>query len=255
MKKIINNELIKSKDDYLFNLLGVDNFNKESSHLRHFYNHLIKNEKKIKGNIFEFGCYRGKTLLSIALLLKKLKSKKIIYAFDNFKGFPRYHEFDKFKYLKKYKSVYRKHLISKAIRSFIIKKKITQKNISSSEEFQKNPKKELFDKIKFLNLKNIKIIEGDFNSTVKNFFKNYSDKIFSVNLDSDLYESYNLVLPLVYEKLSLGGYIHLDEYYSLKFPGCKIAVDEFCKKNNVRVTKNTNYEWEFKRFCILKKKT
>ena len=252
MKLQINKEILKSKDDYIFNLMGIDNFNKNTSHLRHFYNHLIKNYKRMEGDIFEFGCFRGKTLLEIELLLKKLKSKKTIYAFDNFKGFPEYHEYDKFKFLKKNRYIYKKHLIQKTIRQFLIKEKITEKNIFSSEEFQKNPKKELLEKIKFLKLKNIKIIEGDFEKTASTFFKKYNNKIFSVNMDSDLYQGYKIILPEVYRKMVKGGYIHLDEYYSIKFPGCKIAVDNFCKTVGIQVTKNKTYDWEFQRNCIKK---
>jgi len=39
-------------------------------------------------------------------------------------------------------------------------------------------------------------------------------------------------------------YVHLDEYYSLKFPGCKIVVDEFCSLNRVKIRKNKNYTFD-----------
>ena len=241
------------KDDYLFNLLNIDNFNKNTSHLRYFYRHLIKYDKKIKGNIFEFGCYKGRTLLAIALLLKKIKSKKIIYAFDNFKGFPSYSKYESFKFLKYRKDVFFKHNVAKKIRKFNLGLDINKKNISSSNDFSLNSKKDLIKKIKFLNLKNIIIVEGNFEKTVPRFMKDYDKPIFSVNLDSDLHDSYNLVLENVYPKIVSKGYLHLDEYYSIKFPGCKIAVDKFCKKRKIKVKKNKNYEWEFERYFIQKK--
>ena len=43
------------------------------------------------------------------------------------------------------------------------------------------------------------------------------------NIDSDLYESYEVALPYVYKYLSKGGYIHLDEYYSLNKQKYKIS--------------------------------
>ena len=253
MKKIdIKKLLVTKKDDYLFNILGIDNFNKETSHLRHFYKHLIKNEKKIKGNIFEFGCYRGKTLLATAILLKKIKSKKKVFAFDSFSGFPRYHKNDEFVNLNYNKDVYFKHNVTKLVRSFILGKPINKKNISQSLDFSKNVKKDLIKKIKYLNLDNIEIVEGDFVKSVPKFFSSYNDSIFSVNMDSDLYESYSIVLPLIYKHLNKKGYVHLDEYYSLKFPGCKIAVDEFCSLNRVKIRKNKTFEWEFDRYYLLK---
>ena len=52
-----------------------------------------------------------------------------------------------------------------------------------------------------------------------------------VLLDSDLFDSYELTLPHLWRSLTPGGYIYLDEYYSLKFPGPRFAVDEFAKNS------------------------
>ena len=70
--------------------------------------------------------------------------------------------------------------------------------------------------------------------------------------DSDLYESYKTVLPFAYQSLVKGGYIHLDEYYSLKFPGAKIATDQFVKKNKIKLYKNKTFTWEFDRYYLRK---
>ena len=77
-------------------------------------------------------------------------------------------------------------------------------------------------------------------------------KISSCNIDCDLFSGYNIILPYVYPKLSKGGYIHLDEYYSLKFPGAKIAVDDFCKKNKIKPKKNLTRKGEFLRYYLTK---
>ena len=78
-------------------------------------------------------------------------------------------------------------------------------------------------------------------------FFNNKKKIFSANLDCDLYDGYKTALPYIWDYLSIGGYVHLDEYYSLKFPGAKIACDEFCKLQNIQPLKqgsvpNSEYE-------------
>ena len=39
--------------------------------------------------------------------------------------------------------------------------------------------------------------------------------------------------------MSKKGYIHLDEYFSLKFAGPKIATDDFLAKNRIKIKKNT----------------
>ena len=47
--------------------------------------------------------------------------------------------------------------------------------------------------------------------------------------------------------------IYLDEYYSLKFPGAKIAVDEFIKNKDINVEmKSTSFDPDFPRGFIIK---
>jgi len=246
--------VIKNDDKFIFDLLGIDFYLNPTSALRHYYNFIMKNANKMDGDVFEFGCFNGKSLLAQAIILKKINSKKTVYGFDSFKGFPQYHKYDDFKYLKKDKKLYHKHLINKKIRQFVINKKINIKNISQSLNFASQSKTKLIKKIKKLGLNNIKLIEGNFSDSVPLFFKNYKKKIMCANLDSDLFESYDITLPYIYKYLIKGGYIHLDEYYSLKFPGAKIASDEFMKKNKIKLKKNKTYDWEFERYFIKKTK-
>lgn len=248
----ISQIILKKNYDFIFNVLNIDNFNKETSHLRNYYKFIIRNHKRLKGDLFEFGVYNGKTLIATALLLKKLKSKKKVIGFDSFEGFPRYHKYDDLKYLKNFPDVYKKLLILKKCTSFIKKKTINQKNISTSNDFSDVSLEQLKDKIKFLKLKNIILIKGDFKKTVPSFM-NKTSCVFGANIDSDLYESYQLILKNVYPKLTNGGMMHLDEYYSLKFPGARIATDEFVKKNNIKLKKIKKFSWEFDRYFIKKK--
>jgi len=46
-------------------------------------------------------------------------------------------------------------------------------------------------------------------------------------LDCDLYQSYRTALEYIWPRLSAGGFIFLDEYFSLKFRRARIACDEF----------------------------
>ena len=58
----------------------------------------------------------------------------------------------------------------------------------------------------------------------------------------------------IFNNLEEGGYIHLDEYYSLKYPGPKIATDKFLKNNpDASLQKNLTRDSEFDRFFIRKK--
>jgi hypothetical protein len=162
MRISLDKIILNSDNEFVFNTLGIDFFLNPTAGLRHYYNFIVKNEKKLKGDIFEFGCFNGKTLLAQAIILKRLESKKIVYGFDSFKGFPSYHKFDSFKYLPKNNNIYQNHLINKKIREFILKKKVDEKNISQSLEFQNQSKKNLERKIKKLGLNNIRLIEGNF---------------------------------------------------------------------------------------------
>ena len=246
------NIILKNNDKYIYDILDIDFYLNPISSLRHYYNFILDNEKKIDGDVFDFGCFNGRTLLAQAIILKKIKSKKIVFGFDNFRGFPNYHKYDDFKYLKANKEIYKKHLINKTVRNFIINEKINKENISQSFDFSNQSKKNLLNKIKQLGLNNVKLVEGNFSKTLPEFFKNYKKKIMCANIDSDLYESYEVALPYVYKYLSKGGYIHLDEYYSLKFPGAKIACDNFLKENDIKLRKNKTYKWEFDRYYIKK---
>ncbi len=51
------------------------------------------------------------------------------------------------------------------------------------------------------------------------------DRISILRLDGDLYESTNDALMALYDKVSIGGYVIVDDYFG--WPGCKKAVDEF----------------------------
>jgi predicted O-methyltransferase YrrM len=49
-------------------------------------------------------------------------------------------------------------------------------------------------------------------------------------IDCDLYDGYLTTLEYGWERLKKGGLIFLDEYYSLKFPGARIATNSFLSK-------------------------
>ena len=60
-------------------------------------------------------------------------------------------------------------------------------------------------------------------------------------------------LANIKKNLSKRSYVHLDEYYSYKFPGAKIAVDEFLDKNkSFKLHKHNSRVGEFNRYYLLK---
>ena len=252
--KIIN------KKEFFFNLLNIENSSEYStSRLRFWFDHIRHNALNDDGDIFEFGIYQGASLISAALLLKEVGSKKTIYGFDSFTGFPGYSEYDELscfhKYLGKYfdQEIIEDYELMKKIKSkYLNQNKIDKKNISTSFEFSETSREFINHRIELFELDNIKIIEGSFEETAPKFFSEFDGKISSVNIDCDLYDGYRITLPFIWDSLSQGGYVHLDEYYSLKFPGARIATIEFCKKMNITPKKNLSRPGEFERWYLSK---
>ena len=138
------------------------------------------------------------------------------------------------------------------IKSLSIGTELQPYNISSSMNFRSHGLEILKKKILFLGLSNVTIIEGYFSETMNKSYE-VCDQIFSVFMDCDLYSSYLSSLNFVWEKTSIGGLIYLDEYYSLKFPGCKIAVDQFlADKKYTLITGSGKVGDEFERNVIVK---
>jgi hypothetical protein len=218
------------QESWEFNTLNIYNYNKPGP-LDLFYNFVRLSHHTLPGDIVEAGVFNGRTLLATALLLRELNSSKTVYGYDTFEGFPNSH----FAEDNVSNSFFDQKLIDRMAKLKLIKElditnsnssEISHMNISSSGDFRKADLAKLYRKIEFLGLKNIKIIKGNFSETMSksNTFKG---DIFASFLDCDLYESYKTCLDFLWPKTIKGGIFYLDEYYSLKFPGAKIAVDEF----------------------------
>jgi len=253
-------DYLKNDDaDFVYSALNIDNSSEQSlSRLRFLYKHIKENHQNTPGNIYEFGVFRGASLLSTALLLKRLGSSKIVYGFDSFKGFPKYHQNDA---IEKFESplfsddIRRRVKFLAEISSQLFKKELATSNASGSGDFSGTSYEGLLDKIKALGLDNIELIKGNFEETVPKFFSKTQQhrEVFVANLDCDLYEGYRVVLPIVWSNLARNGYIHLDEFYSLKFPGAKLASEEFFRVNGITPKKHLNVRpGEFERWYLTK---
>ena len=117
-----------------------------------------------------------------------------------------------------------------------------------------NSIQELNRKINYLGLDNIKLIKGDFKNTMsKANFQIENVSFFASLIDCDLYEGYKVSLPFVFQKLNKDGFVFLDEYYSLKFPGARIASDEFFQKRKEKPFKCEQIPGDFERWGVIKK--
>lgn len=247
-------------DSWEFNVFDIYDFNKAGGKLDIYYKWIIENHNTIDGDILEAGVFRGKSLLATALLLKNLESDKKVYGFDSFSGFPPvYHQNDD---LKVFQSLHEQSLISdnhfnahlklKEYRSMLKSVNVTVADISSSTDFSDTSEEMIIRKADYLGLDNIVLVNGDFSATMQQ--DQLPDlKLMAALFDCDLYSSYEVSLPYVWSRLQTGGYTYLDEYYSLKFPGARIACDEFFASKLEKPQMAIPTPREFERWYAIKK--
>jgi len=219
------------------------------------YFDLIPKLEKVDGDVVEFGVWQGASLATTALLLKKLNSKKKIFGFDTFEGFPsieKNDEFENFVNMAAMGQITAEHFEKIKLNSSHLESqriKLDPRKMSSSSDFSSTSLEIVRRKIEYLNVQDlISLVVADV-THLKQF--QIPEKISLALLDLDLFAGYQRVLPLIWEKLSPGGMIYLDEYYSLKFPGPRLAVDEFCSVIGVKPQKLEDW-WDFERWVLLK---
>jgi len=246
------------KEDWEFNVLGIYNYRKPGQ-LSHYFDYIIEHHDYIDGDICEAGVFKGRSLLATGLLLKELGSSKRVYGFDSFQGFPPiYHKNDD---ISKFDSLFKAGRISEIhhsrvqknlkLRALDVKCNISASNISLSGNFTDVKIEDIQRKIELLGLDNIHLIAGPFDKTMSDT-RTEPLKIMSALLDCDLYLSYKVTLPFVWKRLSIGGYVFLDEYYSLKFPGGRIATDEFFTDKADKPQRHKNEPGDFERWYVRK---
>jgi O-methyltransferase len=158
----------------------------------------------IQGDFIETGVWRGGATILMRAILKEFEIKnRLVWVADSFQGLPKP---DIINY--------------KADRG---NKLHTIKILTATlDEVKTNFKKYdlLDDQVVFL--------EGWFKDTLP---KAPIDKLAIIRLDGDMYESTIQSLTNLYPKLSLGGYIIIDDYNA--FPNCKQAVEDYRNKYNI----------------------
>lgn len=238
--------------DWEFNVLGIYNYKKRGpfSSLFDFVRH---NHATISGDIVEAGVFQGKSLIAMGMLLKEIGSQKRVYGFDSFAGFPPVYDpkdhLDSFANLYKNGKISCQHFLdvkkNLCWREFLSGTDVSVSSISSSGDFSKTNIDLVLRKIDLVGLDNIILVDGPFSETMSEDCPS-PQQIMAVLMDCDLYASYMQTFSFVWPRLSVGGMIYLDEYYSLKFPGARIATDEFLvgKKAHLKNAKSDPYDFE-----------
>tara|TARA_Y100000816_G_scaffold287557_1_gene270516 strand:+ start:88 stop:750 length:663 start_codon:yes stop_codon:yes gene_type:complete len=199
------NKKIKNKK---FNVWKIENLFYLKSNLSRIlkivcHYEIFKITKNVKGDILEFGVFKGNSLIRLISFrnLFKLKRKKV-YGFDVFGSFPK-------QKIKEDNAFAKKHdlLIGKGYPITFLKKSLDNKG-----------------------LKNFELIKGDVLKTLPKFLKNKKKlKISFLHLDLDVYEPTKFVLNHLFKMVSKNGVILIDDYGQVA--GATKATNEFLKKN------------------------
>jgi O-methyltransferase len=168
----------------------------------------------VPGDLIECGVHMGGSIMLIALTIKKINfnshSRKI-FALDTFCGFLRRNE------------DYDVDLKSGTPVCFPESSKIDY-SFGSIENMHS------------IGYSDLKIIKGDVFNTIPTL---ETDDIALLRLDTDTYDTTKFELEMLYEKVTLGGCVIIDDYGFNS--GCKLAVDDFINGKNILLNRiNSN---------------
>jgi O-methyltransferase len=172
---------------------------KRLSNIQECFENVIKNN--IEGDFIETGVWRGGGSIFAAGLNKFYNSNKKIYVADSFEGLPPPDE----KYIDDAGDVHHK------VNFLAVDLETVKDNFNRYD---------LLDN-------NVIFIKGFFENSLKDA---NIGKISILRLDGDMYSSTIQVLDQLYDKVSIGGYIIIDDY---ALAPCRNAVNDFRKKHNI----------------------
>jgi hypothetical protein len=170
-----------------------------------FSTQVLKNG--IQGDFVECGVWKGGSAGIMALALKNQKSPRKLHLFDSFEGLPEPREEDGVQ-----AAEYSGGVSSGALQS-----------VHQCEAGIDIVRDLLFGKLRFPK-QQVVFHQGWFQETVPNLGTE-PEKIAILRLDGDWYESTKVCLEHLYDRVSKGGFIILDDYFA--WEGCKKATDEF----------------------------
>ena len=217
----------------------------------------LRRSADVPGDVCEFGVFRGRSLLGAALLLRSADDPRQVVGFDTFAGFPEpaFEDLpERFEELAAGGQIDAAHLARVRRNAALLEatgRTLDPLRSSTSGAFDDTSRALIEARAATLGVDDrITLFEGEFAASLARP-ENADRTLSGVLIDSDLYAGYATVLPWAWERLSPGGMIYLDEYYSLKFPGPRIAVDAFCAEAGVRPTL-LRRDGTFERWALLR---
>lgn len=174
---------------------------------------LFKQSLDIPGDIADLGVFHGASLMTWANLLEcySVGSRtKIVYGFDNWKGFTAPSPQDGVD----------PDYVNKSEGGFSPGTEAKEQLLSAIN---------IFDSDRFVSWKQrVRLIEGDIQNTVPAFIsENIGVRLSLVHFDCDLYEPTKVALEYIWPRVSRGGVVIFDEYAIHDWAGETKAVDEY----------------------------
>lgn len=161
----------------------------------------------VSGDLIETGAWRGGACILMRAVLKAFNEKeRCVWCADSFEGLPKP---DEEKYSQDKGDTHHTH---------------APLSISMGEVQANFGKYDLLDD-------QVKFLKGWFKDTLPAAPIDY---LAILRLDGDMYQSTYEALEALYDKVSVGGYVIVDDYGAVL--GCRQAVSDFLGKRNVRVT-------------------
>jgi len=170
------------------------------------FSRLLDRMEEVPGDIVECGVADGKGLVMLALAIENTSQQRTIVGFDSFSGLP----------------------------------PPTREDLDAPEPRAKEGRFAASTETCLRRLRNagcsaeVQLVEGWFKDTLPK----YNGQIALLSLDADLYESTRLALEHLWPRVSVGGFLVLDEYNTpATWPGERKAVDEYfaLKQDSIRM--------------------
>ena len=185
--------------------------------LKRFLAHheLFRLTSEVPGDIVELGVFKGAGLFTWANLLEAYNigdRTKVVFGFDNWKGFTGFDSEDGSQNADAHKVV---------------------GGFDPSDSYQSLLKAiEIFDRDRFIGQKpRIKLVNGQIEETVPKFIEeNPGIRISLAHFDCDLFAPTLKALEALWSRVSRGGVLIFDEYAIPDWPGETAAVDKFLEK-------------------------
>ena len=165
---------------------------------------ILEKTLDVKGDVVEFGCYRGDTSVLLERRLEKYRNEnpdktlKLLWIYDSFEGLPA---------------------------------KTKEDSSAAGDQFKAGEllvtKREVIEKFKRCGLKIPRIRKGFFADL--NPDEDVPEKISYAFLDGDLYTSIKTSLKLVENRMAKDGIIIVHDYNNPELPGSSRAVDEWLR--------------------------